>query len=100
MLALAVTEHAALPANIQRFVVVLATGFVLFGMFLADTVSSTRGRARKGRPRTRAMVIRSHDTATPPSRKRIPAHRGSLHQSKNSVRSLSVVPADGKIAAR
>jgi monovalent cation:H+ antiporter, CPA1 family len=37
VLALAVTEHAALPANIQRFVVVLATGFVLFTLFINGT---------------------------------------------------------------
>jgi monovalent cation:H+ antiporter, CPA1 family len=32
-----VTEHAALPANIQRFVAVLATGFVLFTLFINGT---------------------------------------------------------------
>ena len=37
VLALAVTEHAALPADIQRFVVVLATGFVLFTLFINGT---------------------------------------------------------------
>ena len=37
VLALAVTEHSALPANIQRFVVVLATGFVLFTLFINGT---------------------------------------------------------------
>ena len=37
VLALAVTEHAALPANIQRFVTVLATGFVLFTLFINGT---------------------------------------------------------------
>ena len=37
MLALAVTEHAALPADIQRFVVVLATGLVLFTLFINGT---------------------------------------------------------------
>jgi NhaP-type Na+/H+ or K+/H+ antiporter len=44
VLALAVTEHAALPANIQRFVVVLATGFVLFTLFINGT--SLRGAIR------------------------------------------------------
>jgi Na+:H+ antiporter len=34
VLALAVTEHSDLPANIQRFVAVLATGFVLFTLFV------------------------------------------------------------------
>ena len=34
VLALAVTEHSALPPNIQRFVAVLATGFVLFTLFV------------------------------------------------------------------
>jgi monovalent cation:H+ antiporter, CPA1 family len=37
VLALAVTEHAALPPNIQRFVAVLATGFVLFTLFVHGT---------------------------------------------------------------
>jgi monovalent cation:H+ antiporter, CPA1 family len=37
VLALAVTEHAALPANIQRFVAVLATAFVLFTLFVNGT---------------------------------------------------------------
>ena len=34
VLALAVTEHSALPPSIQRFVAVLATGFVLFTLFV------------------------------------------------------------------
>jgi monovalent cation:H+ antiporter, CPA1 family len=34
VLALAVTEHAALPPYVQRFVAVLATGFVLFTLFV------------------------------------------------------------------
>ncbi len=37
VLALAVTENAALPHNIQRFVAVLATGFVLFTLFINGT---------------------------------------------------------------
>jgi monovalent cation:H+ antiporter, CPA1 family len=37
VLALAVTEHTALPPNIQRFVAVLATGFVLFTLFVNGT---------------------------------------------------------------
>jgi monovalent cation:H+ antiporter, CPA1 family len=34
VLALSVTEHSALPPNVQRFVAVLATGFVLFTLFV------------------------------------------------------------------
>ena len=37
VLALAVTENAALPRDIQRFVAVLATGFVLFTLFVNGT---------------------------------------------------------------
>jgi monovalent cation:H+ antiporter, CPA1 family len=37
VLALAVTEHAALPTDIQRFVTVLSTGFVLFTLFINGT---------------------------------------------------------------
>ena len=37
VLALAVTENAALPREIQRFVAVLATGFVLFTLFVNGT---------------------------------------------------------------
>ncbi|HLJ20871.1 MAG TPA: cation:proton antiporter, partial [Stellaceae bacterium] len=37
VLALAVTENAALPQDIQRFVAVLATGFVLFTLFVNGT---------------------------------------------------------------
>ena len=37
VLALAITEHSSLPANIQRFVAVLATGFVLFTLFVNGT---------------------------------------------------------------
>ena len=37
VLALAVTEHAALPRDVQRFVAVLATGFVLFTLFVNGT---------------------------------------------------------------
>jgi monovalent cation:H+ antiporter, CPA1 family len=37
VLALAVTEHAALSPDIQRFVAVLATGFVLFTLFINGT---------------------------------------------------------------
>jgi monovalent cation:H+ antiporter, CPA1 family len=37
VLALAVTEHAALPSESQRFVAVLATGFVLFTLFVNGT---------------------------------------------------------------
>lgn len=37
VLALAVTENPALPENIQRFVAVLATGFVLFTLFINGT---------------------------------------------------------------
>lgn len=37
VLALAVTENAALPENIKRFVAVLATGFVLFTLFVNGT---------------------------------------------------------------
>jgi len=37
VLALAVTEHAALPHDIQRFVAVLATGLVLFTLFVNGT---------------------------------------------------------------
>ncbi|MGC1357949.1 MAG: cation:proton antiporter [Xanthobacteraceae bacterium] len=37
VLALAVTEHSALPSNVQRFVAVLATGFVLFTLFVNGT---------------------------------------------------------------
>ena len=37
VLALAVTENAALPEDIQRFVAVLATGFVLFTLFVNGT---------------------------------------------------------------
>jgi monovalent cation:H+ antiporter, CPA1 family len=37
VLALAVTEHSAVPPNVQRFVAVLATGFVLFTLFVNGT---------------------------------------------------------------
>jgi len=37
VLALAVTENAALPGDVQRFVAVLATGFVLFTLFVNGT---------------------------------------------------------------
>ena len=37
VLALAITEHSSLPPNIQRFVTVLATGFVLFTLFVNGT---------------------------------------------------------------
>ena len=37
VLALAVTEHSVLPPNVQRFVAVLATGFVLFTLFINGT---------------------------------------------------------------
>ena len=37
VLALAVTENGALPADVQRFVAVLATGFVLFTLFVNGT---------------------------------------------------------------
>jgi monovalent cation:H+ antiporter, CPA1 family len=37
VLALAVTENAAIPGDIQRFVAVLATGFVLFTLFVNGT---------------------------------------------------------------
>jgi CPA1 family monovalent cation:H+ antiporter len=37
VLALAVTEHVALPADVQRFVTVLSTGFVLFTLFFNGT---------------------------------------------------------------
>jgi monovalent cation:H+ antiporter, CPA1 family len=37
VLALAVTEHSALPADVQRFVTILATGFVLFTLFINGT---------------------------------------------------------------
>ena len=37
VLALAVTENAALPPQVQRFVAVLATGFVLFTLFVNGT---------------------------------------------------------------
>jgi monovalent cation:H+ antiporter, CPA1 family len=37
VLALAVTENPALPQNVQRFVAVLATGFVLFTLFVNGT---------------------------------------------------------------
>ena len=37
VLALAVTEHSALPADVQRFVTVLSTGFVLFTLFINGT---------------------------------------------------------------
>jgi monovalent cation:H+ antiporter, CPA1 family len=37
VLALAVTEHSSLPPNIRRFVAVLATGFVLFTLFVNGT---------------------------------------------------------------
>lgn len=37
VLALAITEHSSLPPNIQRFVAVLATGFVLFTLFVNGT---------------------------------------------------------------
>ncbi len=37
VLALAVTENAALPQEVQRFVAVLATGFVLFTLFVNGT---------------------------------------------------------------
>jgi monovalent cation:H+ antiporter, CPA1 family len=37
VLALAVTEHSAVPFNIQRFIAVLATGFVLFTLFVNGT---------------------------------------------------------------
>src|SRR5882672_5055045 len=37
VLALAVTENAALPREVQRFVAVLATGFVLFTLFINGT---------------------------------------------------------------
>jgi monovalent cation:H+ antiporter, CPA1 family len=36
-LALAVTEHSVLAPNVQRFVAVLATGFVLFTLFVNGT---------------------------------------------------------------
>jgi CPA1 family monovalent cation:H+ antiporter len=37
VLALAVTENAAIPHDVQRFVAVLATGFVLFTLFVNGT---------------------------------------------------------------
>ena len=37
VLALAITEHSSLPPNFQRFVAVLATGFVLFTLFVNGT---------------------------------------------------------------
>src|SRR5271169_3767511 len=37
VLALAVTENSALPEHVQRFVAVLATGFVLFTLFVNGT---------------------------------------------------------------
>ena len=42
VLALAVTEHSSLPPNIQRFVAVLATGFVLFTLFVNGTTLRLR----------------------------------------------------------
>lgn len=43
VLALAITEHSSLPPNVQRFVAVLATGFVLFTLFVNGTTLRLAG---------------------------------------------------------
>jgi monovalent cation:H+ antiporter, CPA1 family len=61
ILALAVTEHAALPPNSQRFVAVLATGFVLFTLFVNGTTLRTAIRVlRLDRLSARDEALRDH----------------------------------------
>jgi monovalent cation:H+ antiporter, CPA1 family len=61
VLALAVTEHAALPPNSQRFVAVLATGFVLFTLFVnGTTLRSAIRLLRLDRLSARDEALRDH----------------------------------------
>ncbi len=61
VLALAVTEHAGLPPTSQRFVAVLATGFVLFTLFVnGTTLRAAIGLLRLDRLSARDEALRDH----------------------------------------
>ncbi len=101
VLALAVTENAALPREIQRFVAVLATGFVLFTLFVNGTtlriVIGLLGLNRLS-PRDRALRDRILALSYAEAREAAQAI-AQTHALSSPALERVIVPYEAKIAA-
>jgi monovalent cation:H+ antiporter, CPA1 family len=101
ILALAVTEHAALPPNSQRFVAVLATGFVLFTLFVNGTTLRTAIRLlRLDRLSARDEALRDHILALSYTEARDVAREiGQSHALSQTAVDRVITPYETKLEA-
>ncbi len=101
VLALAVTENRALSPEIQRFVAVLATGFVLFTLFVnGTTLRLVIGLLGLDRLSPRDQALRDRILALSYSEAREAAHEiARAHALSRSVVERVTLPYEAKIAA-
>ena len=101
VLALAVTEHAALPPNSQRFVAVLATGFVLFTLFInGTTLRSAIRLLRLDRLSARDEALRDHILTLSYTEARDVAHEiGQSHALSQTAVERVITPYETKLGA-
>ena len=101
VLALAVTEHAALSADVQRFVTVLATGFVLFTLFINGTTLRLAIRLLGlNRLSARDEALRDHILALSYTEARDAAHQiGQTHALSPTAIERAIAPYEAKLEA-
>ncbi|MGC2415890.1 MAG: cation:proton antiporter [Stellaceae bacterium] len=101
VLALAVTENRALPPDIQRFVAVLATGFVLFTLFVnGTTLRLVIGLLGLDRLSPRDAALRDQILALSYTEAREAAHEiARTHALSPSTVERAIAPYEAKIAA-
>jgi CPA1 family monovalent cation:H+ antiporter len=101
VLALAVTEHAALPPNSQRFVAVLATGFVLFTLFVNGTTLRPAIRLlRLDRLSARDEALRDHILALSCAEARdVAGEIGRSHALSQTAVDRVITPYETKLGA-
>jgi CPA1 family monovalent cation:H+ antiporter len=101
VLALAVTENRALPPDIQRFVAVLATGFVLFTLFVnGTTLRLVIGLLGLDRLSRRDEALRDQILALSYTEAREVAHEiARTHAFSPSTVARVVAPYEARIAA-
>ena len=101
VLALAVTENAALSADVQRFVTVLATGFVLFTLFINGTTLRLAIRLLGlNRLSARDEALRDHILALSYAEARDAAHQiGQTHALSPTAIERAIAPYEAKLEA-
>jgi CPA1 family monovalent cation:H+ antiporter len=102
VLALAVTENAALPQEVQRFVAVLATGFVLFTLFVnGTTLRLVIGLLGLDRLSERDAALRDRILALSYAEASAAAHEiARTHGLSKSAVERVTAPYEGRIAAK